>query len=327
MDARERDVAAAPHAEPTEGDLQLCVGMATRSGGDEARLAVESVAGQLAAGDELLIVYTGEDASALQRLEETMAAIAPSVQVLAKYRSGISEARNVILTTARSRFICFLDDDETVHPGWVDGYRRVWASAPERLAVVGGPMLPVWNGGRPPWLHDHLTGVVSVLDLGDERLVLGRELGDPPRLRFAWGGNMSMRKSAIIEAGGFDPDRGTRPEEPDARGEEEELQERLVACGLEVWYEPSVRVWHHIRRERLTVDYFRRVMRLHAREDAKEPHALRRGLTRVLRSSGRFFLGVVRLNSSEQVVARLGVSYGLALVGGALRAHAGRGRP
>jgi glucosyl-dolichyl phosphate glucuronosyltransferase len=327
MDARERDVAAAPQAEPTEGDLQLCVGMATRSGGDEARLAVESVAGQLAAGDELLIVYTGEDASAPQRLEETMAAIAPSVQVLAKYRSGISEARNVIVAAARSPFICFLDDDETAHPGWVEGYRRVWASAPGRLAVVGGPVLPVWNGGRPPWLYDHLTGVVSLLDLGDQRLVLGRRLGDAPQLRFAWGGNMSMRKSAIIEAGGFDPDRGTRPDEPHGRGEEEELQERLVARGLEVWYEPSVQVWHHIRRERLTVDYFRRVMRLHAREDAREPRAVRRGLVRILRSTARFFLGVVRLDSSERVVARLGMSYGLAMVGGALKAHTGRRKP
>jgi GT2 family glycosyltransferase len=327
MDARERDVAAAPQGELTQGDLQLCVGMATRSGGDEARLAVESVAGQLAAADELLILYTGEDESVPKRLEETMAAIAPSAQVLAEYRSGISEARNIILAAARSQFVCFLDDDETAHEGWVEGHRRVWASAPDRLAVIGGPIFPVWNGGRPPWLRDHLTDVLSLLDLGDRLLVLDRELGDPPRLRFAWGGNMSVRKSAVIEAGGFDPDRGARPGEPYARGEEEELQERLVARGLEVWYEPSAQVWHHIRRDRLSVDYFRCVMRLHARGEVGQPHALRRGLVRVLRSSARFFAGVVRLDSSERDVARLGVSYGLALAGGALRAQAGRGRP
>ena len=327
MDARERDVATAPRPKLDQDGPPLSVGMATRSGGDEARLAVESVAGQLAPSDEFLLVYTGDDESAPQRLEETMASIAPSVQVLVKYRGGISEARNVIVEAARSPFICFLDDDETAHPGWLEGHRRVWASAPERLAVVGGPMLPVWNGGRPPWLHDHLTGVVSVLDLGDQPLVLGQKLGDRPQPRFAWGGNMSMRKSAIIEAGGFDPDRGTRPAEPHGRGEEEELQERLVARGLEVWYEPSVQVSHHIRRERLTVDYFRRVMRLHAREDAREPHALRRGLVRLLRSSARFFLGVVLLDSSERVVARLGMSYGLAMVGGALREHTGRWKP
>lgn len=327
MNARERHVATALQARPGQGHPQLSVGMATRSGGDEAVLAVESLAGQLAPGDELLVVYTGDDESAPRRLEETMAAIVPSVQVHARYQTGISEARNMILAAARSPFVCFLDDDETAHEGWIEGHRRVWASAPEQLAVVGGPTLPVWNGGRPPWLRDHLTGVLSLLDLGDEPLVLGQELGDPPRLRFAWGGNMSMRKSAIIEAGGFDPDRGTRPEEPHARGEEEELQERLVARGLEVWYEPSAQVWHHIRRERLTVDYFRRVMRLHAREDAKEPHALRRGLVRVLRSSARFFVGVLRFDSSERVVARLGVSYGLALVGGAFRAHTRRERP
>ncbi len=327
MDARERDVAAAPQAEPTEGDPQLCVGMATRSGGDEAMLAVESVAGQLAAGDELLIVYTGEDESALPRLEETMAAIAPSVQVLAKYRSGISEARNVILAAARSPFVCFLDDDETAHDGWLEGHRRVWASAPRRLAVVGGPMLPDWNGGRPPWLHDHLTWVLSALDLGDKPLLLGRRLGDPPHRRLAWGGNMSMRKSVVVELGGFDITRGPRPDDPFARGEEEELQERLLAQGLEVWYEPSARVSHHIRRERLSVEYFRRLMRRQAQEDAREPHALRRGLVRVLRSGARFLVGVVRLDSSERDVARLGVSYGLALVGGALRAQTVGGRP
>jgi GT2 family glycosyltransferase len=327
MDARERDVATAPHTRLGPNCPPLSVGMATRSGGDQARLAVESVAGQLAPRDEFLLVYTGDDESAPRRLEEAMARIAPSVQVLAKYRAGISEARNAIVEAASSPFICFLDDDETVHPGWVDGYRRVWASAPERLAVVGGPMLPVWNGGRPLWLHDHLTWVLSALDLGDKPLVLGRRLGDPPRRRLVWGGNMSIRKSAVVELGGFDLTRGVRPDDPFARGEEEELQERLLARGLEVWYEPSARVSHHIRRERLSVEYFRRLMQRQAREDAKEPHAVRRGLTRVVRSSARFLVGVIRLNSSERDVSRLGVSYGLALIGGALKAPMGRLRP
>jgi GT2 family glycosyltransferase len=298
--------------------------MATRFGDDQARLAIESVAGQLAAGDELLVVYTGDEESAPRCLQETAALSAPSVQVLAQYRSGASEGRNVILAAARSPFVCFLDDDETAYPGWVDGYRRVWASAPDRLVLVGGPMLPVWNGGRPPWLRDHLTWVLSVLDLGDKPLVLGRRLGDQPRPQFAWGGNMSMRKSAIVASGGFDPDRGARPEDPFARGEEEELQKRLLAQGLEIWYEPSVRVSHHIRRERLSLDYFQRFMRRQAREDARGPHALRRGLIQVLRSSARFFLGVVRFDLAERDVARVGLSYGLALVGEALKAHAER---
>jgi hypothetical protein len=77
MDAREPDAAAAPQGELIERDLQLCVGMATRSGGDRARLAVESVAGHLAAADELLILHAEEGESVPRRLEETMAAIAP----------------------------------------------------------------------------------------------------------------------------------------------------------------------------------------------------------------------------------------------------------
>src|SRR5215204_3566594 len=102
MDARERDVATASRPKLDQDGPPLCVGMATRSGRDEALLAVESVAAQLAPSDEFLLVYTGDDESAPRRLEETMASIDPSVQVLVKYRGGISEARNVIVEAARS---------------------------------------------------------------------------------------------------------------------------------------------------------------------------------------------------------------------------------
>lgn len=79
--------------------------------------------------------------------------------------------------------------------------------------------------------------------------------------------------------------------------------------------------------DELLVVYTGDDVRLHAREEAKEPHALRQGLVRVLRSSARFFVEVLRFDPSERVVARLGVSYGLALVGGAFRAHVRRESP
>lgn len=297
---------------------ELCVAIASRAPESFLRKTIESVVGQLVSGDELVLVYTGPEEAGAERVRVIARAVAPEATTIVRLRAGISEARNAALEATRCSVVCFIDDDETAGAGWLESLRTAWTVGPERLAVVGGPIRPVWNGGRPPWLHDHLTSVLSLIDLGEERLVLGRTLGDSSHVRFAWGGNMSVRRSETVQAGGFDLNMGARPDDPYGRGEEEELQERLVAQGLEVWYEPGALVWHHIQRERLSLDYFRRIRRTHAREEGKEPHAFRRGAIRVARSGARFALGLVRRNRTERDVARLGFSYGLTVVGVAL---------
>lgn len=300
----------------TSDELAISVGLATRAADDLASRAIESVARQLGARDELILVFTGEHERDAEPLRTWLHESCPGGRLLVRPQTGISEARNAVLDEARSPIVCFIDDDETAEPGWLDAYRRVWSEAPAEVAVIGGPMLGGWDAGRPPWLRDHLLHIVSVLDLGDERLVLDQA----PGTGFAWGGNMSVRRSTALEVGGFDPQLGLRPGAPFDRGEDEELQKRLVAAGAQVWYEPGARIVHHVRPERLSITYFSRMVRWDARGDAERPFALLHGFRRLARSGGRYVLGLMRRDQAEREVAMLGLKHGVALV----RARLGR---
>ena len=295
----------------------VSVGMATREAGELTYRALESVIPQLERDDELVVVFTGRDGAKVDPLADWLGRHCPAARLLMRLRAGASGARNAVLEAVRYPIVCFLDDDETAEPGWLAAHRRGWVEAPADLAVIGGPTHAEWDGGRPPWLRDHLLYVVSFRDLGDERLVLdGR-----PGKGFAWAGNMSVRTSAVMAVGAFDPLLGPRPGVPFARGEEEELQHRLVEAGWQVWYEPTARIRHHIRRERLSLDYVRNIRAWNARSEATEPHALRHGLIRLARSAARYTYGLLRRDQVERQVALLGISYALTLVRAALVAR------
>lgn len=66
---------------------------------------------------------------------------------------GLSHARNLAVEMAAGEIIAFMDDDAVATPGWLEALLDVYAIHPEAW-VVGGKVLPVWDGERPVWLTD-----------------------------------------------------------------------------------------------------------------------------------------------------------------------------
>ena len=63
-------------------------------------------------------------------------------------RSNISLARNRGIRETQSLLVAFLDDDEEADPDWLD--ELVGALRHHDADVVLGPVLPIFEGGRPP---------------------------------------------------------------------------------------------------------------------------------------------------------------------------------
>ncbi|HEX5905732.1 MAG TPA: glycosyltransferase family 2 protein, partial [Propionibacteriaceae bacterium] len=117
--------------------------------------AAESVRGQTAPVDEVLVVIDHNDALR-HRAEHAM----PWVRVIASSGpSGLSGARNTGIAASSGEVVVFLDDDAVAEPDWLShllGHYR-----DPTVLGVGGAAHPVWEGSIPRWWPAEFGWVVG----------------------------------------------------------------------------------------------------------------------------------------------------------------------
>lgn len=236
----------------------ICVVLPTRNRRELALRMLDSVFDQLTEADELLVVDNASDDGTAEAIAALLRDRWPSGRVVIEPTHGLSHARNRALREARTEIVAYVDDDERVDPNWLPALRRAWAELGSRVAAVGGPMRADWQAQRPAWLGDDLLYVLSILDLGPEP----KRLDQSPGTGYLWGGNMSFRRGAALEVGGFLPDQlylsrvDELPLSTARSGEEQKLQDRLADAGWEIWYEPAAAIDHLIPERRVTERFF-----------------------------------------------------------------------
>jgi glycosyltransferase involved in cell wall biosynthesis len=163
---------------------------------------------------------------------------------------GRSPALNAGIRLAQGEIVVTTDDDVRVESDWLDRARE----GLDRLGAdyVGGRVLPIWGGPRPPWLPDHggkHWAVIALLDYGPDPLEFGA--------RVPLGVNMAFRRAAFDRAGLLDPNTGRKA--GTLLGQEvREWCIRARAAGLRGFYVPDMVVQHIIPASRLNKAYFRR---------------------------------------------------------------------
>ncbi len=220
------------------GTIAVC----TRNREPTLRQCLASIDGQLAeAGQvEVLVVDNGSTDGTPELLLEWSRA-GEGRRVVTEPEAGLSRARNAALAASRADVVLFLDDDALAPPTWARAHLAVYEDL--EVGMVGGPVGLVWPAGRPPWLSDDLVQWYSILDQGDEA-------GPFPGSHGPYGTNMSVRRDAALDAGGFDPRLG-RVGTRLLSGEEPDLTRRLAAAGWAVRYAPEAAVVQQVLPERL----------------------------------------------------------------------------
>lgn len=161
---------------------------------------------------------------------------------------GLSGARNTGVHAATGDIVAFLDDDAMAEPAWIE--RLLEPYGDPQVMACGGEVIPLLGGPRPVWWPLEFDWVIGCSYVG---LPTARA-----EVRNLIGANMSARRTAVLEAGGF-PEGigriGTRP----VGCEETDLYIRLARSvpGARIIYEPSARVHHRVPPARLSWSYFR----------------------------------------------------------------------
>jgi glycosyltransferase involved in cell wall biosynthesis len=151
--------------------------------------------------------------------------------------------------------LIFVDDDIEAVPGWLTAI--VSGFDDTQVQLVGGRNLPKYEIDPPAWMESfwepasgggHYCWYLSLLDLGEEkrRIVPG----------YVFGLNFAIRRQALVDLGGFHPDRMSGDLEQFSGDGETGLTMVAEDRGFVAMYEPAATVYHFTPADRMTMEYF-----------------------------------------------------------------------
>ena len=153
-----------------------------------------------------------------------------------KYDGHLASARNTGSEFASGEVLVFLDDDAAAAADWLE--RLIAPYEDKRVGAVGGAPLPVFEMRRPRWFPHEFDWVFGCAYRGlpSTRAPLGHLIG----------ANMSARRSALQEVGGFHSD----------HEDDMDMCHRIAHAQHRVLYEPLAIVHHFVPAARTTWHYF-----------------------------------------------------------------------
>jgi glucosyl-dolichyl phosphate glucuronosyltransferase len=208
----------------------------------QLRKSVASVEAQTSPPIEI-IVCVDHNEELLRKSEEYfgkqyLAGAVPVIVLANKYKGHLGAARNTGAEFASGEVVVFLDDDAAAAADWLE--RLIAPYDDERVGAVGGKPLPVFEVKRPRWFPYEFDWVIGCA-------YRGLPLTRAPSARLI-GANMSARRSALREIGGFHTD----------HQDDMDMCQRLAYAGYIILYEPQAIVHHFVPASRTTWGYFSR---------------------------------------------------------------------
>ena len=177
------------------------------------------------------------------------------IRVVREPELGLSHAHLHGFAEARGELVSWVEDDNWIAPDWVELVWQTMREHPE-VGACGGFNEPDCEGGAPSWFADHQSAFATGPQGDGGDITEGRG--------YLWGAGLTVRKSAWRHL----IDNGFRPLLVDRRGSanynsggDSEICFALRLSGWRLWFEPRLRLRHHLLRHRLDWSYLRRLVR------------------------------------------------------------------
>jgi glycosyltransferase involved in cell wall biosynthesis len=216
-------------------------------------IALDHIAKARVPADMDLTVIVSDNNSTAHNQEANKAALRNYPQLKTVYLLATQQGRSAALNFAVARtsddYLGFVDDDEKIDPSWFE----VAASYIRRGDVdfLGGPYKPDWESAPPDWLPMQVGAYRAVLGWIEQtdRAQPFKDFGGS-----ICGGNCIVKRSALLEAGGFATHIG-RSKGNLMGGEDDELHRNLMLKGFHGIYDPALIIYHFIPNSRMTRSY------------------------------------------------------------------------
>lgn len=164
---------------------------------------------------------------------------------------GLSRARNLGMHEARGKIVVYLDDDAIPEKKWLQSIVSAFDLEPN-IVCVGGKVAPLYEAEPPHWLTQELLNYLSVVDYGDQSMVL-------PTDKWIVGANMAFNRQYIVDFGGFPEHLGRVGNTTSLLSNDETpIFDQIRADGLKVIYSGQAKVRHLVPKERMDKEWFRR---------------------------------------------------------------------
>jgi glycosyltransferase involved in cell wall biosynthesis len=113
---------------------------------------------------------------------------------------GISYSRTKGAELASGEIVAFIDDDATAEPDWIQ--RMVDVYEETDAIAVGGDVKPDWQTEKPDFFPEEFYWLVGCVEPGFAE--------DGEEVRNTYGSNISYRREAFLDVGGYDPNTGRK---------------------------------------------------------------------------------------------------------------------
>lgn len=202
-------------------------------------------------GAEIIVVDNASDDDTPAILKQAKAAN-PRLRIVTEPTLGLAHARNAGLAATNAPLIAFTDDDATPEPDWLCRICDLFDQMPETVAGLGGEIEPVWPQDPPEWL------TIDMLRLLSARL--GWSLSPRYLKPGEWicEANCTYRRDRLVQYGGFPTQLGRIG--TSLLSGENAINQRMEQDGQRFYFDPTLRVRHHIAAERLSKAWLRKRM-------------------------------------------------------------------
>lgn len=170
-----------------------------------------------------IVVVNGGDNQADQVVQSFAGTSGVDLELIKTVNKNLAASRNIGLPHCTGDIIAMTDDDAQVFPDWVTQMKRAHAEHPE-AGAVGGPVL----GTNTESLVGKVADLITFPNWPEARYV-----------RTLPGVNISYKREVIEQIGLQD--------ETLFRGEDVDYNWRVKQAGYEVYFDPTIKVWHHHR--------------------------------------------------------------------------------
>lgn len=162
----------------------------------------------------------------------------PEVELIeSKVNLGFCGGNNRLVDEANGDAVVLLNNDTRPRPDWLRHLVAAYRAADDDVAAISGCIVD-WEGERLDFARGAITFDGHAFQLGYRRPLDEVELPEAgTELPFACGGNMMIRRSSYLDAGGFDEDYFAYLEDVD-------LGWRLWSGGERVTFAPDAVVHH-----------------------------------------------------------------------------------